>query len=216
MKEVILNLLVISLLLTSIAIAGEWTDDFDDEAETTNNWTPIAGEWKVEAGFYKGQMGTFLGATITDMEIGDGVTIMARSQYVSGGWENFGVIFAYVDDTEAYQADIRGGNDTLRIEKFTPNTKTVQVLAQGNQVSNFSEWFDVEIVIEGDTVIVSIDEDEIVRHTFPDGLPEGKIGFGGEESHVEFDNITIMGPGIGDMAVSSTGKLSTAWGEMKQ
>lgn len=207
--------LFITLFLASTAFAGEWTDDFDDPDESINNWTPIAGEWKIEEGLYKGQMGGILGAAITDIDVRDGMTIEIRAQYVPGGWENFGLIFAYVSEDEAYQVDMRGGNETFRVEKFKPNVAGVQTLTQGNQPSNFSEWFNVEVVIDGDTVISSVDEKEIVRYTFPTGLPEGKIGLGGEQSHVEFDHITITGPGIGERPVSSTGKLSTTWGNIR-
>ena len=211
----VFSFLLITFFVASIAFAGEWTDDFDDPDESIGNWTPIAGEWKMEDGFYKGQMAGILGATITDIDVEDGMTLEVRAQYVQGGWENFSLIFAYVSEDEAYQVDMRGGNETFRVEKFTPNVAGAQTLAQGNQPSNFGEWFDVKVVIDGDTVISFVDEEEIVRYTFPAGLPEGKIGFGGEQSHVEFDHITITGPGVGDMPVSSIGKLSTTWGNIK-
>ena len=153
--------------------------------------------------------------TITDIDVQDGMTIEVRAQYVPGGWENFGVVFAYVSEDEAYQVDMRGGNDTFRVEKFTPNVAGVQTLAQGAQVSGFSEWFDIKVVIDGDTIIAFANEEESFQYTFPAGLPEGKIGFGGEQAWMEFDYITITGPGVGNMAVSPTDKLSTAWGKIK-
>ena len=145
------SLLFISLFLTFAAFAGEWTDDFDDPEESAKNWTPTAGEWTFAVGplgedLYTGKTGAGLGATITDIDFEDGITIDVRGQFVPGGWGNFGLIFAYVSEDEAYQVDMRNGNGTFRVEKFTPNVAGVQVLTQGNQISAYSEWFDVKVV----------------------------------------------------------------------
>lgn len=52
------------------------------------------------------------------------------------------------------------------------------------------------------------------RYTFPQGLPEGKIGIGGQQSNTEFEYITITGSRIG-LAVGHIGKLAATWAGVK-
>ncbi len=207
-------LCALALVFTGQAMAGEWTDEFEDEDQMTEVWTPLFGNWLFMDGIYRMEMGVGCGAAITDFEVSGDTTIEIKAQYVDGGWENYSIIFAYVSDEEAYQVDIRGGGETVRVEKFTPGTETVQVLAQGNQVADRNVWYTLTVVIEGDTVIGSVDDKEIVRYTFPQGLPGGKIGIGGQQSNTEFEYITITGSRIG-LAVSPTGKLAATWARIK-
>ena len=60
-----------------------------------------------------------------------------------------------------------------------------------------------------------MDDKEIVRYTFPQGLPNGKIGLGGEQSNSEYEYITIVGPRIGFEALEAAGKLATTWAALK-
>ena len=202
------------LVFTGQAMAGEWIDEFDDEEQMAEVWTPLFGNWVFMDGIYRMEMGPGCGAAITDFEVSDGTTIEIKAQYVDGGWENYSIIFAYMSDEEAYQVDIRGGGEIVKVEKFTPGTETVQSLAQGNQVADRNVWYTLTVVIDGDTVIGFVDEKEIVRYTFPQGLPEGKIGLGGQQSNTEFEYMTITGPRIG-LAVSHIGKLAATWAGIK-
>ena len=77
-------------------------------------------------------------------------------------------------------------------------------------------WYTLKAVIEGDTVIGLVDDKEIVRYTFPAGLPEGKIGLGGEQSNTEYEYIIVTGPRIGFEAVDPLGKLTISWGSIKE
>ena len=56
---------------------------------------------------------------------------------------------------------------------------------------------------------------EIVRNTFPQGLPEEKIGLGGEQSNSEYEYITIVGPRIGFEAIEAASKLAIIWAPLK-
>jgi len=203
-----------AFVLSSQAMAGEWTDEFDDEEQSAAAWTPLFGNWTFMNGICRMEMGVGCGAAITDFDLADAESIEIKAQYVDGGWENFSVILAYVSDEDAYQLDIRGGGGTVKFEQFTPGTATVQGLGQGNKVAARNVWYILGVVIEGDTIIGFVDDEEIVRYTFPQGLPDGKIGLGGQQSNTEFEYITIIGPGIGH-AVSFAGKLATTWAEMK-
>ncbi|MFC1718296.1 family 16 glycoside hydrolase [Candidatus Poribacteria bacterium] len=203
------------LIFMGQAMAGEWTDEFDDEDQIAEDWTPLFGTWKFLDGKYRMEAGALSGASITQFDTNDATSIEISAAYVDGGWENFSIILAYIDGSEAYQLDIRGGGGAVRFEKFTPGVAGSQVLAQGNMVAARNVWYTLKVVIEGDTVIGFVDDAEIVRYTFPGGLPEGKIGLGGEQSNTEFEYITIIGPRIGFEAVDMTGKLTTTWAGIK-
>ncbi len=204
------------LVFIGQALAGEWTDEFEDEDQIAKDWTPLFGTWKFLDGKYRMEAGGVSGAAITQFDTSDATSIEIHAAYVDGGWENFSIILAYIDDSEAYQLDIRGGGGTVRFEKFTPGVAGSQVLAQGNMVAGRNVWYTLKAVIEGDTVIGSVDDKEIVRYTFPAGLPEGKIGLGGEQSNTEYEYIIITGPRIGFEAVSVMDKLTTTWGSIKE
>lgn len=206
----------LTFILANQAVAGEWIDEFEDEGEIAKNWTQLFGTWKFMEGIYRMEAGAVCGAVITEFNLEDAKSIEIKARYVNGGWENFSIILAYVNDKEAYQFDIRGGGETVRFEKFTPGVAGVQVLAQGNQVSDFNEWYILKGVIEGDTVIGSVNDKEIVRHNFPQGLPKGKIGLGGEQSITEFEYIAITGSGIGLKAVDAKEKFTITWAIIKE
>ena len=214
-KCVLYTFFAFVFVFTSQAMAGEWTDEFEEEDEIAKNWTPLFGTWTFIEGIYKMQAGAVCGAAITEFDSSDAASIEIKARYVNGGWENYSIILAYVDEDEAYQFDLRGGGETARFERFTPGVAGAQVLTQGNQVSDFNEWYTLKVVVEGDSVIGLVDDKEIARYTFPQGLPKGKIGLGGEQSITEFEYITITGPRIGVKAVESVAKLTTTWAGIK-
>jgi len=215
-RKYLVSVLCVSVLVfIGQAMPGEWTDEFEDEDQMAEDWTPLFGTWKFMDGKYRMEAGAVSGASITDFSLGDATSIDINAAYVDGGWENFSIILAYIDEDEAYQLDIRGGGETVRFEKFTPGVAGSQVLAQGNMVADRNVWYTLKAVIEEDTVIGLVDDKEIVRHTFPQGLPEGKIGLGGEQSNSEYEYITILGTRIGFEALEAAGKLATTWAALK-
>lgn len=201
--------------IASQTMAGEWTDEFEEEDEMAENWTPLFGTWKFMEGKYRMEAGATSGAAITQFDLSDAASIEINAAYVDGGWENFSLILAYIDDNEAYQLDIRGGGGVVRFEKFTPGAAGAQILGQGNMAAVRNVWYTMRAVIDGDTVTGFVDDEEIVKYTFPQGLPEGKIGLGGEQANAEYEYITIMGPRIGVEAVSVVDKLSVTWGGIR-
>lgn len=94
-----------------------------------------------------------------------------------------------------------------------------------------NRWAHLKLSVEGDIFTFWIDDEQIMAPTklqifrqievfadFPD-FQTGGVGFGLWNYTAIFDNVTVTGdsiPNSGDFAVSSEGKLTTTWGNLKR
>lgn len=212
----------------SSALAGTWSDDFEDPAFTEKSWEIKQGDWEIKDGWWQANspaIGSGCFAILPNIETHEGLTMEVTMRDQGGGWSNGYIIFAYVDDAAVYYAGARIGRSNWSTEK--------SALAGGEQ--NFLEVADPRIaaggvilprcrvVIEGDDVVIYAEEEpdngkweEMSRVPMPAGMPIGPIGLAAENTVNDFDDFVVSGPEVeGKVAVKPAGKLATTWARIK-
>ena len=143
-----------------------------------------------------------------------------------GNWSNFAVVFAYVDEDEAWAAGAGVGNNQWRIFQFTPLASAGGAwgvdIVPGVAVKNpfvAGEWYNVRVEIEGKTVTLfassdpgSDDLDEVNVYEM-DSPPEGRVGLGAAGASPLFNEIRVTGRGV--RPVEAREKLATTWGRVR-
>lgn len=218
------NLILVSLCLIfipSLALAGEWMDDFENPGLTDASWEIKQGNWEIVDGWWQAlspAIGNGCFAVLPNVETHNGLRIEVTEKDLGGEWANGYVIFAYVSDAEIYYAGTRTGRATWSIEQ--------SALAGGE--NNFGEVNDARVgrdmtmprfsvVIEGDDVVIYDDKnDEMNRHSFA-SMPVGPVGLANEATNTHFDDFVVSGPEVsGNLAVAPAGKLTTTWAKIKR
>ena len=178
-------------------------DDFNDGND--NGWTVKSGTWEVIGGQYRETSSYSLpGVSVVDNPTSD-MTIGIRARELgTGGFRNFFIVFAYDEaNGKAYWAGARIGNvppGAWTIEEIDLGTGSSSRLAEAPENIYVNTWYDLKLQISGDTVTLYADGTEKVSYTFPGGMPEGRIGLGGQNNQALFDDFVIDtdGDGIGD------------------
>ena len=99
-------------ILTGQAMAGDWTDEFEDEDQMAEDWTPLFGTWKFMDGKYRMEAGAVSGASITDFSLSDATSIEINAAYVNGGWENFSCTVTDIDGVDEVKLVLIGDTTT--------------------------------------------------------------------------------------------------------
>lgn len=224
-------------------MADEFFDDFEDPDESAEKWDFISGKWQIgmrpqfpdSLGVEGGPQDPFdanVAIALAKLPEGkgiyaeDGLVIETEFVDTGGGGRTAALLMvSYVSEEEAYYTGgYTGGWQIWCVHKLNPtpglgftqrqelvNVDTAQAAA-GPKAAN--DVFILKAAVEGDDVVVYADDKEGARHTFPGGVPRGRVGLLGVSNNGNYHWVRITGP-FRFMAVDHTDKLSTTWGSIK-
>lgn len=202
-------------MLTSIASAGVWQENFDNGLP--DGWNAVSGEWKIVKDAYAETSGAQYAKTMfgdedwTDYTVAVDVTLVEDVNVNAAGL----LIRADADGDNGMRFWIRTDEHKCQFSRWRENqwehivtplpvepevgeTYRLKVVAEGQ---NYECFIDDELLFEG--------EDDM---KFRDS---GRIGFIAYEANVHYDNLVIDGDDIPAFAVAPNGKLATRWGRLK-
>jgi hypothetical protein len=211
-------------------LCGTFVDDFSNAAVTESTWEVLYRDWVVADGAYSapGEAGlTQCPISLLPIEVEDGMVIEAQcSDLGDGNWSNFAVVFAYVDEDEAWAAGAGVGNNQWRIFQFTPLASAGGAwgvdIVPGVAVKNpfvAGDWYNVRVEIDGKTVTLFANSDaesddlEEVNVYDMDSAPEGRVGLGAAGASPTFNEIRVTGRNV--QPVEAPGKLATTWARVR-
>ena len=206
---------LIVVLLTSVASAGVWQENFDNGLP--DGWNEVKGEWKIEKDAYAETSGAEYAKTMFgDENWGDytlevDVTLVKNVNVNAAGV----LIRADTDGDNGMRFWIRTDQHKCQFSRWRENqfehivtplpvdpevggTYRLKVVAEGQ---NYQCFVDDELLFEGD-------DDAKFRDS-------GRIGFITHTANVHYDNLSIDGDDIPSFAVEPHGKLATRWGQLK-
>ena len=228
MKKIlcVLTGLCLIILFTSDTLSGVRQYNFNDDS----GWQALSGKWRIINGEYE-QTGS------TDKRVG--IAVLRDSEGVdtrgvesievygkdlrSGEYSNLSIVFGFDEsNAESYMTGIGFLGGSWGVSKFNPRTKGGWDIVTHTDANNLEirKWYHLKVVFRGNTVILygAIKGRELIerlRHTFPGGMPSGRIGLAGRNCDNKYDDFIVKGPGIEQMAVEPPGKLSTMWASIK-
>ena len=202
-------------MLTSIASAGVWQENFDNGLP--DGWNAVSGEWKIVKDAYAETSGAQYAKTMfgdegwTDYTVEVDVTLVENVNVNAAGV----LIRADKDGDNGMRFWIRTDQHKCQLSRWKENqfehiatplpaepevgkTHRLKVIAEGQ---NYQCFVDDELLFDGD-------DDAKFRDS-------GRIGFIAYEANVHFDNLSIDGADIPSFAVEPNGKLTTRWGQLK-
>ena len=209
------SVILMVAILTSIASAGVWQENFDNGLP--DGWNDVKGEWKIQKDAYAETSGAQYAKTMfgdedwTDYTVAVDVTLVEDVNVNAVGL----LIRADADGDNGMRFWIRTDEHKCQFSRWRENqwehivtplpvepevgeTYRLKVVAEGQ---NYECFVDDELLFEG--------EDDM---KFRDS---GRIGFIAYEANVHYDNLVIDGDDIPAFAVAPNGKLATRWGQLK-
>ena len=209
------SVILMVVILTSIASAGVWQENFDNGLP--DGWNDVKGEWKIQKDAYAETSGAQYAKTMfgdedwTDYTVAVDVTLVEDVNVNAAGLliradadGNNGMRFWIRTDEHKCQFSRWRENQwehivtPLPVEPEVGETYRLKVVAEGQ---NYECFVDDELLFEG--------EDDM---KFRDS---GRIGFIAYEANVHYDNLVIDGDDVPAFAVAPNGKLATRWGRLK-
>ena len=210
------SIIFLVAILTSIASAGVWEENFDKGLP--DGWNEVKGEWKIVKDAYAETSGAEYAKTMfgdenwTDYTLEVDVTLVKNVNVNAVGV----LIRADADGDNGMRFWIRTDQHKCQFSRWRENqfehivtplpvepevgeTYRLKVIADGQ---NYQCFVDDELLFEGD-------DDAKFRDS-------GRIGFITHTANVHFDNLSIDGADIPSFAVAPNGKLTTRWGQLKR
>ena len=202
-------------ILTSIASAGVWQENFDNGLP--DGWNDVEGERKIEKDAYAETSGAQYAKTM----FGD---------------ENWGDYTLEVDVTLVKNVNVNAAGVLIRADKDGDNGMRFWIRTDQHKCQ-FSRWrenqfehivtplpvdpevgetYRLKVIAERQNYQCFVD-DELLFEGDDDAKfrDSGRIGFISYEAHVHYDNLVIDGEDVPAFAVEPSGKLATHWGQLK-
>ena len=187
-----------------------YSEDFADGV--ADYFGALAGDWSVQSERYRVEPGSNQdGVSIlaiaeplpTDLEVL--VTINADDA-TNGRLSNAVVIFDYQDPTDFKFAGAYVGGDGWLIGHRT-NSSWRQDARFDEPIEAWTDY-DLQILIEGSTVTLTVDDVPKVSHTFTGGsLVDGGIGLGTKNALAAFDDVQVISLATGSNSVQALGQV---------
>jgi hypothetical protein len=209
--KVIILMAILLLLLPVVSRALLW--DFNDEAQALD-WTVISGIGEIddEAYMLSDAAGEAL-AIAGELNWTD-YTITCKARLTEpAGFNNVAIAFRSSEDGGSeYMFMLEGGRQQAEWWKKIGGTYT-EIKVDPLDIDT-EDWFNVKIVVEGET-FQGYYEGEFISEIEDADLAGGAVGVRvyGCTSHV--DDLDVNGPGIPPTSVEAFGKLAVTWGGMK-
>ena len=206
------------IIVISFASAGEQMWSFDTGSEA---WTPANGDWHVEDGAYKLDKGGRAEHSLIGDVAWDDYTVEAKVRLDDGNWA--GVVFRAQSEMEYYVYYLNVPNNKTELWRHKQSAwdsrDKIGELAGTNVTVANGEWFDMRVVVEGNSMSLWINgetQGELKDETGA-GYAAGQIGVWGWETAASFDDVKVSGAVIpGLTPVEPLDKLTTTWGRLKQ
>ena len=163
------------------------------------NWDQIKGTWASEKIEETGEIVYVEKSTskkkpafsLVDITTQDMTIEVKANDQGEGSYQNFFIVFAYDEANKtAYLAGARADDDQWTIEQR--NIKgSGKKLAYIPETVNAGTWYDLKVVVSGNTVTLYADGVEKLSYTFSSGIPSGRIGLGGINNQAYFDDYIV-------------------------
>ena len=202
-------------ILTSIASAGVWQENFDNGLP--DGWNDVSGEWKIQKDAYAETSGGQYAKTMfgeedwTDYTVEVDVTLVKNVGVNAAGV----LIRADTDGDNAMRYWIRTDQHKCQFSRWKEN-QWDHIATPLPVEPKVGETYRLKVVGEGQNYQCFVD-DELLFDDADDAKfrDSGRIGFISYEANVHFDNLIIDGEDIPAFAVEPNGKLATRWGRLK-
>ena len=216
MKRPIIPTCLILLTLCAFAQAefADFKDDFDGEPSPL--WEPVLGVWEPKDGAYNGQgAGPVIpGFSLLPFEAADGLVIEVRAMDTGNRHrKNALIVFAYVDESEIYQAGSHLLNQRWAITRTAHAGRSNRDLAFKSEAVGSKRWYHMRVEIDRTTIRLRVDGTLKVKYTFDPELPKGRIGLGVDGGDTLFDEVSVRR--VDAFPVDSKGLLATTWAQLK-
>ncbi len=216
--SVTLTLILLSgMALCLPAWSGTQLWDFEEKHD---DWEVANGNWSIKGGIYQVEKGGKAEHSLVGEEKWDDYTVEAKVRMDEGNWA--GVVFRAQSEMEYYIYYLNVQNNKSELWKHSKGAWDTRVAITSNipaagklKIEN-KEWFDVKVVVEGDTFQLHING-ELQSEQEDGSYKRGKIGVWAWETGASFDDVTITGDNVKDtLPVDARQKLATTWGRLKQ
>ena len=203
-----LTTLIFLLTLFSVMPAFALFFDFDDN-EKPVEWKEEGGKWKVENGLYIGEeFNAVEGITLIGEENWTDLAFEATVRKAEGNW--MALVVRWVDVNNHYGLWVNLGNSTAEWW-----VKTGAYAQHGSGAIKLNkEKYKLKIVAKGDT-FKGYYNDKLVTTMEHKGHKQGRVGLLVWQGSSGFDDVSVKGPGIPELAVNPQGKLASTWARMK-
>ncbi len=209
-------LLLWSLLLSLPASAGTQLWDFE---RNNNDWKVANGNWQIVDGVYKLTKGGAAEHSLVGEDNWDDYTIEAKVRLDEGSWA--GLVFRAKSEMEYYVYYLNVPNNKSELWRhkagaWDARDNLAQIPAAGGVKIANGEWYDMKIIVSGDTFKLYIN-DEFQKEDKDAAYKSGKVGVWAWQTGASFDDFMVTGDNIKDtLPVEPTRKLTTTWGILKQ
>ncbi len=202
-------------ILTPIASAGIWQENFDKGLP--DGWNEVKGEWKIVKGAYAETSGAEYAKTMfgdedwTDYTLEVDLTLVKNVNVNAAGV----LIRADTDGDNGMRFWIRTDQHKCQFSRWREN-QWDHIKTPLPVEPEVGETYRLKIVAEGQNYQCFVDDELLF-----DGKDDmkfrdsGRIGFITHTANVHFDNLSIDGEDIPAFAVEPNGKLTTRWGQLK-
>ena len=206
------------VLAASLAFAGEQTWSFESDAA---DWKPANGSWSVEDGTYKLAKGGRAEHSLVGDAAWEDYTVEAKVRLDEGNWA--GVVYRAQSEMEYYVYYLNVPNNKTELWRhktgaWDARDKIGELPGSNVTIAN-GEWFDMRVVVEGNSMKLWINGEEQgeLKDETGDGYPAGQAGVWAWETAASFDDVKVSGDAIAGLTpVEPLDKLATTWGQLKQ
>lgn len=211
----IVSVIFMVAILTSIASAGVWQENFDNGLP--DGWNDVSGEWKIVKDAYAETSGGQYAKTMfgdedwTDYTIEVDLTLVKDVGVNAAGL----LIRADAEGDNGMRFWIRTDQHKCQFSRWREN-KWDHIATPLPFEPEVGETYRLKVVAEGHDYECLID-DELLFEGDDDAKfrDNGRIGFITYEANAHYDNLIIDGEEIPAFAVEPNGKLATRWGQLK-
>ena len=203
-----LTTLIFLLTLFSVIPAFALFFDFDNNKKP-QEWREEGGKWKIENGVYVGEeLNAVEGVTLIGEADWTDLTFEATVRKAEGNW--MALVVRWKDVNNHYGLWVNLGSSTAEWW-----VKTGAYAQHGSGAIKLNkEKYKLKIVAKGDTFEGYYNDKLVVTMAHKDH-EQGRVGLLVWEGSSGFDDVSITGPGIPNLAVDPEGKLAWTWARIK-
>jgi hypothetical protein len=155
-----------------------------------DGWSPTGGTWQVESGVYSGQQDGGNQVSVWHLTMTAGkLGARVQTQSWSGHSHNGFLVFDYVDVGNFKYAGMLDSANKWVIGELVEGANTY--LATKMETILTGQWYELEVILSGDTATLQVGGVEKVSHTFASGIDGGPVGLRMSNAHTHFDDVYV-------------------------
>jgi hypothetical protein len=188
----------------SIQLSTTYTENFNDNQ--AQGWTTSGSTFVAAGGYYapsvdsaNPSIAVYGGATVTTNYT---YRLRMRSNYGASG-NKLGAVFSYVDSNNFYELSLNMAG-TVTLNKITNGTSALVANGSTATVAE-DQWFDVEIVLNGNSITARIAGATVLNNVSLTTVPAGRVGVLTRFNMGLFDDIELVYPASGANLLFKTG-----------